>query len=76
MASYVICVCTYYCAADVMVVNVVTYLMHIAYIIMMSSFRYGIMVGIWGEKDIVLNVGVVHWGIVRYYAATLLVCVE
>ena len=53
-------------------------LMHAyAYITMMSFFHYDILVGIWGgEKDIVLNFGVVHWGIVRYYAATLLVCVE
>ena len=53
----------------------VVQLMHSYYATAILSLSY-ILVGIWGEKDIVLNIGVVHWWVVMYYASTLLIRVE
>ena len=53
----------------------VVQLMH-SYYATVPSFHCNIFVGIWGEKDIVLNIGVVHWWVVMYYASTLVIRVS
>ena len=42
----------------------VVQLMHSYSYYVLPSFHFNMLVGILGEKDIVLNVGVVHWWVV------------
>ena len=39
---------------------------------LLPSFHCNMLVGIWGEKDIVLNDGVVHWWVVMYYGCYII----